>query len=145
MTCCRTSPDKPPSMPSPVKTPEQAAADEREALQAAQDSLIFLLPPNPVPVVICSQEAPARQLPAASPRRGLAGQPQGPALQQPWRLPIHAFTGQEPLGSFLPIWAAQAAQGMGYSKPADSKTAFLLRPGEVGCTLQVYRKGAAAL
>ncbi len=120
----RTSPDKPPSMDSPVKSPEQAAAEEREALKTAQDALIFVLPAHPAPVVICSQEAPARQLPAASPR-------QAPPLQPLWRLPVNCFTGQEALGSFLPTWAAQAAQGMGYTKPADSKTAFLLRPSEV--------------
>ena len=102
-----------------------------EALRTAQDSLIFLLPTHPTPVVICSQEAPSRHLPAAPQRQGLSGQTQGPALHQPWRLPTNLFTGQEPLGSFLPLWAAQAAQGMGYAKPADSKCAFLLRPGEV--------------
>lgn len=128
------SPDKalPDGSPSPARPPEEVAAEEQEALAKARDALLFKLPHFPAPIVISSQEVPARPAPTA--RQGFAGQqPQGPGSQAlPWRLPLPQFTGQEPLGTFLPLWAAQAVSGGGYTKPPDSKCAFLLRPGEGG-------------
>ena len=83
-----------------------------------------------MPVVVSSHEAPAKQMPTA--RQGPPGQPQSLGQALPWRLPLTHFTGREPLGACLPLWVAQALSGAGYTKPADSKCAFLLRPGEVG-------------
>ena len=119
------------------------AAEEQEALAKARDVQLFKLPNFPAPIVVSSQEVPARPAPTA--RQGSAGQqPQGPGQALPWRLPLPQFTGQEPLGTFLPLWAAQAVSGGGYTKPADSKCAFLLRPGEVSlCMLHLISQLAS--
>ncbi|KAK9866931.1 hypothetical protein WJX84_000534 [Apatococcus fuscideae] len=127
------SPDKaaPPLGPADTDLAlEEAIAEQREALAKATDALVFTLPSHPTPVVICSQEAAARQPPHAAGRQGSPGQPHSPDLALPWRLQVSQFTGKEVLEAQIPLWAAQAVQGAGYSKPADSKCAFLLRPSE---------------